>query len=107
MFLCSRPTSPPYLVRNRSVVEICSGHSAACRVNPCHELLKCATQLCRPLKSLSHDLACPDRTVKPDPADQRVAQNEEQRVAQSKPDLRRDPQIFALLRNPHMCAHDL
>src|SRR5258707_7184975 len=107
MFLRSKPISPPYLVPNRSAVEICSGDSAACRVNACHELLKCAAQLCRPLKRLSDDLASPDRTVKPDPADQRVAQNEEQKVAQSKPYLRREPQIVALLRDRYMCAHNL
>src|SRR6266849_5684597 len=107
MFLRSKPISSPYLAPNRSVIAICSNHSATCRVNSCHELLKCATQLRRPLKSLSDNLASPDRTVKPDPSDQRIAQNEEKKVAQSNPHLRCKLQILAPLRDSQMCTQEL
>src|SRR5260221_7632288 len=96
-----------YLAPKRSVTEIASDHSAACRVNRCHELLKGGTQPHRPLKSLSDDLASTDRTVKPDPDNQGITQNEEQKVAQSKPHLRRELQIVALLRDHHMGTHYL
>jgi len=45
--------------------------------------------------------------MKPDPSDQRVAQNEEQKVAQSKPYFRRELQIVALVRDRDMRTHDL
>src|SRR5260370_24053623 len=99
MFLRSKPISLSYLGPDRSVIDICSNHSAACRVNPCHELHKCAAQLRRPLKSLPDDLASPDRTEKPDPADQRVAENEKQKVAHGKSYLHHELQIVALMRD--------
>jgi hypothetical protein len=77
------------------------------RVHDCHELLKCATQPRRPVKSLRDDPSSTHRTTQPDQADQKVTQNQERNVTQSKPYLRRELQIFTVSRDRQMCAHDL
>jgi len=91
----------------RSLIKTGLKHSVACGVHGGHEPPKCGSLGRYPVKRLSDDPTSPDGAAEPDPTDQRIAQNEEDKVAQSKPYLRREPQIVALLRDRDMGTHDL